>query len=126
MKVIIVDDSRVTRIIIERTVQSIGYETLQACNGQEALDLLEKGAEEVGLVILDWNMPVLNGWEALKAIRKNKAYEHICILMVSTESEEEKISLAITDGANGYLTKPFEADELTDKIHETLKDSRFN
>jgi len=126
MKVIIVDDSRVTRIIIERAVQSIGYETLQACNGQEVLDLLEKGAEEVGLVILDWNMPVLNGWEALKAMRKNKAYEHICILMVSTESEEEKINQAVAEGANGYLTKPFDADELTDKIHEALKDSRFN
>ncbi len=126
MKVVIVDDSRVIRTIIEKAVTSIGYETLQAGNGKEALDLLEDNAEKVDLVILDWNMPVLNGWEALKAIKKNKTYEHICILMVSTESEDEKINQAFEGGAHGYLTKPFTPEELIEKIQITLEKLRSN
>ena len=85
------------------------------------MDLLEKNAEEVELVILDWNMPVLNGWETLNAIKKNRAYEHVCIIMVSTEAEGEKIDQAIAAGAHGYISKPFEAEELIEKIKVTLE-----
>ena len=121
MKALIVDDSLVIRSIIEKFVKPIGYETLMASNGQEALDLLEKNTEEVELVILDWNMPVLNGWETLSAIKKDKVYEHVCIIMVSTESEDEKVDQAISAGANGYISKPFEAEELIEKIRVTLE-----
>ena len=126
MKIIIVDDSRVIRNIIEKVVISMGYEALHASNGKEALDLLDKGAEEVEMVILDWNMPVLDGWEALKALKKNKACKHICVLMVSTESENEKIENALAAGAHGYLTKPFAPEELTEKIKTTLEGFRSN
>ena len=126
MKVLIVDDSLVIRSIIEKVVKPVGYETLKASNGQEALDLLEKDADEVELVILDWNMPVLNGWETLKAIKKDKAYDHVCIIMVSTESEDEKIDEAIAAGAHGYICKPFESDELIEKIQATLKKFKSN
>ena len=121
MKALIVDDSLVIRSIIEKIVTPIGYEPLKASNGQEALDLLEKSAEEIELVILDWNMPVLNGWETLNAIKKDKACEHVCIIMVSTESEDEKVDQAISAGANGYISKPFEAEELIEKIRVTLE-----
>ena len=121
MKVLIVDDSLVIRSIIEKIVKPMGYETLKASNGQEALGLLEKNAEDVELVILDWNMPVLNGWETLNAIKKDKAYEHVCIIMVSTESEDEKVDQAIAAGAHGYISKPFEAEELIEKIKVTLE-----
>ncbi len=59
MNILIVDDSLLIRSIIEKTLMPIGYEALHAANGQKALDILEKCAEEVELVILDWNMPVL-------------------------------------------------------------------
>jgi len=121
MKVLIVDDSRVIRTIVEKTVKSIGYETLHAANGQEALDLLEQDAKDVELMILDWNMPVLNGWETLTALKKNKSCDHICIIMVSTESEEDKIGQALAEGAHGYLTKPFTPEQLTEKIKTTLE-----
>lgn len=121
MKALIVDDSLVIRSIIERIVAPIGYEPLKASNGQEALDLLEKNAKEVELVILDWNMPVLNGWETLSAIKKNGSYDHVCIIMVSTEAEDEKIDQAIAAGAHGYISKPFEAEELIEKIKVTLE-----
>lgn len=121
MKALIVDDSLVIRSIIEKIVTPMGYETLKASNGQEALDLLEKNAEDVELVILDWNMPLLNGWETLSAIKKNRAYDHVCIIMVSTEAEDEKIDQAIGAGAHGYISKPFEAEELIEKIKVTLE-----
>ncbi len=120
MKAIIVDDSRVIRSIIERAIKSIGFDAYHAGNGQDALDLLKENAQEVELVILDWNMPVLNGLDTLKAIRKNKDYNHICILMISTEAEEKNIETALSIGAHGYLTKPFEPEELAEKIRVTL------
>ncbi len=121
MKVVIVDDSLVIRSIIEKAITPLGYEALHAANGQEALDILEKGAEGVGLVILDWNMPVLNGWETLIAIKTNNAYTHICIIMVSTESEEDKVAQALKAGAHGYIFKPFESEDLVEKMKVTLE-----
>jgi len=126
MKIVIVDDSRVIRIIIEKTVVSMGYEAIHASHGQEALDLVKKNAKEVGMVILDWNMPVLNGWETLKALKKDKDFEHICILMVSTESEKEKIQKAMAAGAHGYITKPFSPEKLTEEIKRIFERARSN
>jgi two-component system, chemotaxis family, chemotaxis protein CheY len=121
MKALVVDDSRVIRTIIGKAVLSIGFEALQAENGQEALAVLNKSAQEIQLVILDWNMPVLNGFETLRALRNNKDYDHIRVIMVSTESESKNIEMALTTGANGYLTKPFTPEALTEKIRETLE-----
>jgi two-component system chemotaxis response regulator CheY len=120
MKVLVVDDSLVVRTIIENTVKPMGFTVLQACNGLEALDLLAKYAESVELVLLDWNMPVQDGYETIKCIKANPYYDHICILMVSTESEDEKIGQAMAAGANGYLSKPFDSEELADKVKTTL------
>jgi two-component system, chemotaxis family, chemotaxis protein CheY len=120
MKVIIVDDSLVTRTIIQRSLASMGYEALHAVNGQVALELLEKQAPEVGLILLDWNMPVLNGYETVKCIKKIDAYRHICIVMISTESEDDKIDQALAAGAHGYLTKPFTDEEFAETIRSTL------
>jgi len=119
-KVVIVDDSLVIRSIIEKVITPIGYEALHAVHGQEALDILEEQAEDVELLLLDWNMPVLNGWDTLIAIKNNKAYDHICIIMVSTESEEDKVAQALKAGAHGYIFKPFESEELVEKINVTL------
>lgn len=121
MKIVIADDSRVMRNIIERVVRPLGYETLHAGNGQEALELLEAHGEGIGLILLDWNMPVMNGLEVLKSIREDEAYQNTPVLMVSTESEGEKTMQAFDAGAQGYLTKPFTSQDLTTMIQETLK-----
>ena len=120
MKVLVVDDSLVVRTIIEATVKTIGYESLCAGNGQEALDLLAVHGDDTELVLLDWNMPIMDGHETIKQIKANSAYNHLCIIMISTESEDEKIEQALAAGANGYLSKPFSQDELTTKIKMTL------
>ena len=122
MKVLVVDDSLVVRTIIEKTVKSMGYEALQAGNGQEALDILTQQADAIELALLDWNMPVMDGHETIMNIKKNKAYDHLCIIMISTESEDESIDRVLSAGANGYLAKPFSQEELTAKIDSTLAD----
>lgn len=122
MKVLVVDDSLVVRTIIENILKPMGYNVLHAGNGYEALDLLARHAESVGLMLLDWNMPIQNGYDTIKQIKTNPYYDHICILMVSTESEDEKIEQALAAGANGYLAKPFSEEELADKIKATLAD----
>lgn len=124
MKALIVDDSLVVRTIIENTVTAMGYEALQAGNGKEAVDLLAEHADEVELMLLDWNMPVQDGHETVTQIRKNDKYNNLCILMVSTESEDKKVGEALASGANGYLAKPFDRDELTSKIQSTLAEFR--
>lgn len=121
MKALVVDDSLVVRTIIENAIKPIGYEVLQASNGKEALDLLAVHGPSVELVLLDWNMPVQDGYETIKRIKANEAYNHLCILMISTESEDDKVDQALAAGANGYLAKPFSEDELATKIRTTLE-----
>jgi len=120
MKLIVADDSRLIRGIIEKTATAIGFEVLQAANGKDALNHLEAGGKEINLVLLDWNMPMMNGIEVLKNMRADDRFKEIPVLMVSTESENDKIKEAIDAGAHGYLTKPFNAEKLTDAIHQVL------
>ncbi|KJS29970.1 MAG: hypothetical protein VR64_18465 [Desulfatitalea sp. BRH_c12] len=121
MLILVVDDSMVARNILKNVLEPMGHEVIEASNGREALKILEKLAKEVGCVLLDWNMPVMNGFETLQAIRSDKDCGHILILMVSTESEDEFIERAIAAGANGYLAKPFSAEELKAKMADILK-----
>jgi two-component system, chemotaxis family, chemotaxis protein CheY len=116
MKIIIADDSRVMRNIIENAIKPLGMATIHAGNGQEVLDLLEKQWEEIKLILLDWNMPVMNGLEVLEAIKNNSSYAQIPVLIVSTESEDDKMSRAFAAGAKGYVSKPFTPDRLLNLI----------
>lgn len=120
MKALVVDDSLVVRTIITSGIESMGFEAVHAGNGQEALDILSKQASEFQLVLLDWNMPVMNGYEAVQQIKANDACGHLCIVMISTESEDEKIDQALAAGANGYLAKPFSEEELAEKINKAM------
>ncbi len=120
MKIMIADDSRVMRNIIDRIVTSLGYETIHAGNGQEVIEILKKGEEEVGLILLDWNMPEWSGYQVLKAMQGNNDYRRIPVLMVSTDSEDDKTAMAVDAGAWGYLSKPFTSADLAAKIQEVL------
>ncbi|MEE9910953.1 MAG: response regulator [Deltaproteobacteria bacterium] len=121
MRVIIADDSRLVRGIIEKAVVSIGFDAVHAVNGKEALNILEAGHEGIRLVLLDWNMPVLNGLDVIKTMRADDRFKKIPVLMISTESESDRIQEAINMGAQGYLTKPFKQDQLIDAINLLLK-----
>jgi two-component system chemotaxis response regulator CheY len=123
MKVIVADDSRVMRSIIEKTVRSLGHEVIHAANGQEVLDLLERADHEVNLVLLDWNMPVMNGIDVLSHMKSHNLGRDIAVLMISTESEDGRIEQAIRAGAKGYLSKPFTPEELATGIQSALEKS---
>ncbi len=121
MKMIVADDSRLIRGIIEKTATAIGFQVFQAANGKEALNLLETNSEDINLVLLDWNMPMMNGIDVLRNMRADNRFKEIPVLMVSTECEEDKIREAIAAGATGYLAKPFKADKLANAIHQVLR-----
>ena len=116
MKIIIADDSKVMRNIIENAIRPLGLATIHAGNGQEVLDCLEKQGSEVGLILLDWNMPVMSGIEVLETIKKNNVYAHIPVLIVSTESEDDKMTRAFQAGAKGYISKPFTPERLLNLV----------
>ncbi len=120
MKLIVADDSRMVRGIVTRIVEPLGYEVVAAGNGQEALNILESGEQNINLVLLDWNMPVLNGIDVIKKMRADSRLKSIPVLMVSTESEEDRIKQAMDAGAQGYLTKPFTPEQLTNAIRRAL------
>jgi two-component system chemotaxis response regulator CheY len=120
MKVIIADDSQVMRNIIQKAIKPMGLEVLKASNGNEVFELLEKEGSDIGVIFMDWNMPGMNGFDCLKALKKNDKYKDIPVLMISTEAEEEKVDMAKEAGAKGYLSKPFTPEKLIKFINETI------
>lgn len=124
MKLLVADDSRLIRGIIDKTVTSMGFKAIQVENGKDALDLLNINSEDINMVLLDWNMPFLNGIDVLRSMRDDDRFKHIPVLMISTESEDERINEAMTVGAQGYLTKPFTSDKLIDAINTVLDQTK--
>lgn len=115
MKALVIDDSRAMRMMLRRIVSSVGFEVIEAGNGQEALEQLDAGhAPE--LCLIDWNMPVMNGLEFVQAVRQRADGRNITLMMVTTESENNQIVRALAAGAHEYLIKPFTPDALIDKL----------
>ena len=114
MKVLIVDDSRAMRSVIGRLVKKLGHETVEAGHGREALERLAEGPVDVALV--DWNMPLMNGLELVQAVRATPSLSNLPLLMVTSETELERVVAALQAGADEYLMKPFTDQELASKI----------
>jgi two-component system chemotaxis response regulator CheY len=116
MKALVIDDSRAMRMILRRIVTDLGFEVAEAADGREALDLLQAGGELPALALVDWNMPVMNGLEFVKAVRAEPQWRSISLMMVTTESEHGQIVRALAAGAHEYVIKPFTADAIADKV----------
>lgn len=115
MRALIVDDSRAMRAVIGKMVSDLGVTTTFAANGRDALEQLEAhGRPDFALV--DWNMPEMNGFELLLAIRADARYADMPLVMVTTETEMSQVMKALECGANEYVMKPFTADILRDKL----------
>ncbi len=113
LNVLIVDDSSTMRKIVLRNLKQTGLdlgEVFQAGDGQEGLAVLNE--QTVNLILSDWNMPNMDGLGLVQAVRANSAWDHIMIIMITTEGGEAKVQEAIAAGANGYVKKPFTADDL--------------
>ncbi len=107
---LVVDDSRVVRMVARRIVDGLGFEVREAANGQEAIIACLQAMPDV--VLLDWNMPVMNGIEFLRALRAVPGGEAPVVVFCTTESDLAHIRQAIELGANEYIMKPFHAEIL--------------
>ncbi len=115
MKALIVDDSSTLRMFVRKMLKGQGFETIEAADGKEALErLAEAGGANVALV--DWNMPVMNGYDFVCAVRALPEHNDMFIMMVTTESELDKVAQALEAGANEYLMKPFTKEDLENKL----------
>jgi len=120
LKILSVDDSAIIRKIIRNGVELLDYEFIEAGDGQEALAILEESYNDIGLILLDWNMPGMDGLDFLQKIKENSVMQYVPVMMVTTESEKENIIKAIQAGAINYMVKPFTIEELTKKIVECI------
>ncbi len=111
----IVDDSRAIRGIIGNTLKELGFEVASAGNGREALEQLS-GLPELDLFLVDWNMPEMNGYEFLQAVRQEAQWDKVPVVMVTTETEFGQMERALAAGANEYIMKPFTRDVLREKL----------
>lgn len=119
MKFLLVDDSRTMRNIWKRVIASVeGSETIEAGDGVEGLAAVEEHGP-FDMMLIDWNMPNMNGLEMVKKVREND--KNTLIIMVTTEAEKPRIIDAIKAGVNNYVVKPFTPDALLDKIDQTVK-----
>ena len=115
MKALLVDDSRAMRMILARTLKEIGFEVTEAGHGLEALERLNTSGP-FDLALVDWNMPEMDGLTFVTAVRTGQLATAMRIVMVTTESEADRVAAALAAGADEYVTKPFTKDALTSKL----------
>lgn len=113
---LVVDDSKIVRKICCDIVEELGFESEQAENGQVALDFCQDKKPE--LILLDWNMPVMDGIGFLKNFRQLPGSEDTKVVVCTTENELSKIQEAISSGADEYIMKPFDADIVSRKLQQ--------
>ena len=117
MKFLIIDDSMVIRNIHKNVLKEKGFsdaDVFEADNGSTALEIAEK--EDIGLFLVDWNMPGINGLEFVKKIRSMSNYACTPIIMVTSEAAKYNVMEAIEAGATNYIVKPIHGDVLWNKI----------
>ncbi len=111
---LIVDDSRVVRKVARRIVQDLGFECREAEDGLKACESCGKSMPDA--IILDWNMPIMNGIEFLEKLRKMENGEHPKVVFCTTENDINHIQRAIQTGANEYIMKPFDSEIIESKF----------
>ncbi|ADL00496.1 Chemotaxis protein CheY [Brevundimonas subvibrioides] len=113
---LIVDDSRIIRKVARRIVEGLGFEVDEAADGVEALSYCAGLMPDV--ILLDWNMPVMDGLTFLRRLRAQTGGDHPKVLFCTIETAPERISEALSAGANDYIMKPFDGEILHSKLSE--------
>lgn len=113
---LIVDDSKIVRKVSRAIIEPMGYAILEAENGEEALQ--QALAHPVTVIMLDWNMPVMNGLEFLKKLRATPDIEQPLVIFCTTENEMSKIIEAMQAGANEYVMKPYDENIIRGKFEQ--------
>jgi len=116
MRLLLVDDSSTMRRIQRTQLTVLGIsDIIEAENGEDALNKLAHYMP-VDIVLLDWNMPVMDGLVCLESIKKNSQYKGVKVIMCTSESEKSKVIIALKAGADNYIVKPFTPDALKEKL----------
>ena len=119
-QILLVDDSAMNRMILKEILGG-DYRILEAENGQECLEKLQTEAENIALVLLDINMPVMDGFEVLKAMNANHTIEDIPVIMISSDDSDAAIRRSYELGANDYVNRPFDARIVYRRVTNTIK-----
>lgn len=115
MRALIVDDSSFIREYLKQQLQKMGAECVEAADGSVALNVLRSGVS-FDLMLVDVNMPVMNGLECVKRRREEKLASHMKVMMVTTEADHSFIERALSYGADEFLMKPFTPQSLQEKL----------
>jgi two-component system, chemotaxis family, chemotaxis protein CheY len=115
-RILIVDDMDSIRKLIEYTLKIKGYNILTATNGKDALKLIEEKPEEIGLIISDYNMPIMNGMQLLEKVKTNNRTFHIPFFFLTTEKDPEKKLNAKKSGVAAWIKKPYQLNEFLEQI----------
>lgn len=113
---LIVDDSRVVRKVARRIIEDLDFTTEEAADGAQALEACR--SEMPDAVLLDWNMPVMNGIDFLRALRREPNGQSPVVVFCTTENDMDHIAEAIKSGANEYIMKPFDSEIIESKFAE--------
>jgi two-component system, chemotaxis family, chemotaxis protein CheY len=116
-KILLVDDSRSVRLICRRVMGNLGFQSVEAEDGSAALEVLKQNPD-VSVILLDWNMPVMDGLTFLKTIRAEPHEPRPFVVMCTTENEASRIAQALQEGADEYVMKPFTEDIIREKLQE--------
>ncbi|KPQ28480.1 MAG: two-component system, chemotaxis family, response regulator CheY [Marinobacter excellens HL-55] len=116
--VMVVDDSASLRQVVVMALKSAGYETIEAENGKKALEVLK--AKRANLIISDVNMPVMDGLTFLKEVKKLPDYKFTPVIMLTTESSENRKSEGKASGAKAWVVKPFQPQQMLDAVKKLL------
>jgi two-component system chemotaxis response regulator CheY len=115
MQALVVDDSRATRAFLRKRLEHLGFGVVEAGDGTEALDRLEED-QAFDLALVDWNMPQMDGLDLVKAMRADRRFTEVPVMMITAESDPANMVRALMAGADEYAMKPIDAEALKDKL----------
>jgi len=118
-RILIADDEEDVVTTLQFTLEKEGYQCLTAYDGKEALDKAKR--ENPDLIILDIMMPKMNGYEVSRLLKFDERYKHIPIVMLTARTQAKDKEIGRDTGADVYITKPFEMDDLVSTVHNILK-----
>lgn len=116
MNALIIDDSRAMRRIITKILSGIGFDVIEASDGKEGYEQFEANSDNLDVVLVDWNMPVMTGIEFVEAVRARSEYANHKLMMVTTESEPARMARALMSGVDEFVMKPFTDEVIVEKL----------
>jgi two-component system chemotaxis response regulator CheY len=115
VQILIVDDSRAMRLVLRRMLADLGHtDVTEAEHGEAALGRMSESRPDLALV--DWNMPIMNGLDFVKAVRDQRDYDRVKLMVVTSESSPRIVYEALKAGADEYAMKPVTSDIIDDKL----------